>query len=93
MAEPQQRVLEREADGDATSDGGAVDAVQAQRPGIQWLTDEEANAMFDREARQVMGMSGEEFLRRYDAGEFDDMPDDSEHLDYWDLVLSIPFGR
>ncbi len=64
-----------------------------QGQGIHWVTDEEAHAIFDREARQVMGMSGEEFLRRYDAGEFDDMPDDNDHLDYWGLVLSIPFGR
>ena len=55
--------------------------------------EEEVRAIFGREARQVMGMSGDEFLRRYDAGEFEDMPDDLDHLDYWDLVISIPFGR
>ncbi len=64
-------------------------------PGVQWLTDEEAHAIFDEEARQVMGMSGEEFLRRFDAGEYDNHPDTSakEDLDFWRLVMSIPFGR
>jgi hypothetical protein len=70
-----------------------TDTAEQTTSGVRWLTDEEAHALFDAEARKVMGMSGEEFLRRYDAGEFDDMPDDIEHLDYWSLVLSIPFGR
>ena len=63
--------------------------------GVHWIGDEEARAIFDAEARRVMGMSGAEFLRRYDAGEFDDRPDTSAEadLDYWGLVLSIPFGR
>ncbi len=62
---------------------------------IRWLTDEEARAIFDQKARATMGMSGEEFLRRYDAGEFNDHPDTSaqEDLDFWRLVMTIPFGR
>ena len=70
-----------------------TDVTEQTTSGIRWLSDEEAHTIFDEEARRVMGMSGEEFLRRYDAGEFDDVPDDWEHLDYWSLVLSIPFGR
>lgn len=39
--------------------------------GMQRLSDdEEARALFDRQARKFLGISGEEFLRRYDAGEF-----------------------
>jgi len=62
---------------------------------VRWLSDDEAHAIFDAEARDVMGMSGEEFLRRYDAGEFDDHPDtsDKHDLDFWGLVFLIPFGR
>jgi len=37
---------------------------------VQHLSDEEACALFDRQARKFLGISGEEFLRRYDAGEF-----------------------
>jgi hypothetical protein len=40
-----------------------------------------------------MNMSGEEFLRRYDAGEFDDILDDSDHPDLMYLAMLIPFGR
>jgi hypothetical protein len=62
---------------------------------VRWLTDEESCADFDAEARRVMGMSGEEFLRRYDAGEFDDMPDTSakEHLDFISLEMLISWSR
>ena len=42
---------------------------------IHELTDEEARELFDRSARHYLGISGEEFLRRWDAGEYDD-PDD-----------------
>lgn len=61
----------------------------------RWLTDDEAHAIFDAESRRIMGISGAEFIRRYDAGEFDGTPDTSaeEHVDFWGLVLSIPLGR
>lgn len=36
------------------------------------LTEEEAREAFDRTARFTLGMSGEEFLRRWDAGEWND---------------------
>ena len=39
-------------------------------------TREETLAEFDAQARQVLGMSGEEFFRRLDAGELDDLIDD-----------------
>lgn len=42
---------------------------------IRELTDEEARKLFDRSARHYLGISGEEFLRRWDAGYYDD-PDD-----------------
>ena len=51
--------------------------------GIIWLDDDEAHAFFDKAAREMVGMSGEEFLRRLDAGEWRDVIDDpgyEEHL-------------
>lgn len=54
---------------------------------IIWLDDDEARAYFDRQARELVGMSGEEFLRRLDAGEWDDVIDDGEHNDH--LYLAI----
>lgn len=43
--------------------------------GVKELTAAEARTHFDAQARRRLGMSGEEFLRRLDAGEFDDAVD------------------
>lgn len=41
-------------------------------PTIVTLTEQEAQEMFDRACQRRLGMSGEEFLRRWDAGEWPD---------------------
>jgi hypothetical protein len=51
------------------------------------ITREEGLAMFERQARERLGMSGEEFLRKWDAGEIDD-PDRN---DVTMLVMLVPF--
>lgn len=56
-----------------------------------WLTAAEAREIFDQEARRLLGMSGDEFLRRYDAGEFD--PNDPDHTSVVDLSMIASFGR
>jgi hypothetical protein len=43
------------------------------------LTLEEERAQFDARARELMGISGEEFLRRLDAGEYDEIYDRGSH--------------
>lgn len=43
---------------------------------IHWLSDEEAREEFDAQARKWLGLSGEEFLRRWDAGEYRGLEDD-----------------
>ncbi len=35
------------------------------------LTPEEARAIFEKVANEYLGISGQEFIRRWDAGEFD----------------------
>ncbi|HZO30082.1 MAG TPA: hypothetical protein VFH48_29270 [Chloroflexota bacterium] len=45
---------------------------------IRFLNDAEARAHFDRQAQRLLGISGEEFLRRYDAGEYAAPKDDRE---------------
>lgn len=62
-------------------------------PEVVWVSPEEGRRMFDEVARAWVGMSGEEFLRRYDAGEFADMPDDLAHRRYIDLVVLSRFAR
>jgi hypothetical protein len=54
-------------------------------PEIVELTDEEARRIFDERSRELVGMSGEEFLRKWDAGEIED-PDQSHIVR---LVLMI----
>ena len=49
--------------------------------------------MFDQEARRVVGISGDEFLARWDAGEFRDWEDTPEGRKLSFLILLIPFGR
>ena len=61
--------------------------------GIRWVDDEEAHAIFDAEARRLMGMTGEEFPRRYDAGDFADIHADGENVRFTSLEMLITFGR
>jgi hypothetical protein len=59
--------------------------------GIRYLDDDESHAYFDHEARRLMNMSGPEFIRRFDAGEFD--MDGPQHRQLVQLVMMLPFGR
>lgn len=63
--------------------------------GYRFVTPEEGLEMFDCEARHLMNMSGEEFLRRWDAGEFNELMSGygDEHSNLVSLVLMIPFAR
>jgi hypothetical protein len=40
-----------------------------------------------------LGVSGTEFIRRFDAGEYEQIPDDEAHRDIIELAMLIPFGR
>ena len=67
--------------------------LELELPPLIWLTPEESWAEFDRRAREVAGVSGEEFIRRLDAGEYDNTPDDREHWDLIDLSSWANLGR
>lgn len=62
-------------------------------PGVHVATREEGIALFDRDARQALGISGEEFLRRWDAGEYQPVPDSVEGRAIGQLAVLIPFVR
>jgi hypothetical protein len=49
------------------------------------LSPEESHWQYDLAVRKYMGMSAEEFLRRWDAGEWHELYDDGEH--WWIGVL------
>jgi hypothetical protein len=61
--------------------------------GIQWMTPEEGRQYFDEQARRRLGISGEEFLRRLDAGEYRDIPDDPEHWPIIEVSMLVDFAR
>lgn len=52
------------------------------------LSGSAARAFFDGRVRERLGISGEEFIRRHDAGELSFENPDVRHC-----VLLIPFGR
>lgn len=54
------------------------------------LDEEEGKALFDRQCRKYAGLSGEEWLRRYDAGAFRDTCGCSTTAR---LAMLIPFAR
>lgn len=62
-------------------------------PGVHIATEQEGQELFDYQARKTLGISGEEFLARWDAGEFRDLEDDAEGRKIDRLVMLIPFVR
>jgi hypothetical protein len=60
---------------------------------VRFLDDDEAREDFDREAQRLLGISGEEFIRRYEAGEYANPRDDREQRGVMKLVRLGPVGR
>jgi hypothetical protein len=65
--------------------------------GVHFVTTiEEAREIFDQRARYELGISGEEFLRRWDAGVYgskSDIPDTPDGWRILRLVRAIPTIR
>ena len=66
---------------------------KGQEGHVRFLSRKEGRAHFDQQVRKSLGISGAEFLRRYDAGEYQDTPDDPEHWEIIRLSMLIPFAR
>jgi hypothetical protein len=64
-----------------------IDEIDNDYSGPIELTHEEAVAYFDAEVRRDLGISGDEFLRRLDAGEYDAIYDDPEHREIGHLEM------
>lgn len=60
---------------------------------VRFVDDDEAREIFDRDARRLMGMSGEEFLRRYDAGEYNRPLEDPEEENIMLMLMSLDLVR
>ena len=71
--------------------GPADDADQGD--GIRFLNEEESREYFDRQAQRLLGLSGDEFLRRYDAGEYDRELEDRELRAVMKLSMLQDFVR
>lgn len=65
----------------------AMERVDDAGEEVKWLSPEEAWRRFDAHARSSFGMSGEEFLRRWDTGEFNGLEEDARGRAYNDLVM------
>ena len=61
--------------------------------GVTYLTGPAALEFFEREIQRLMGMSGEEFILRYDAGEYRTLEDIPENWNVLRASFLIPFGR
>jgi hypothetical protein len=57
---------------------------------IKELTVEEGRKLLDKQGRRYLRMSGDEFIRRWEAGEFDDNPDRPEVMR---VAMLLPFAR
>ncbi len=60
---------------------------------VPTLSPSESRALFDKQARRWLGITGDEFLRRWDAGEFDAIADDPAHPEVMRLAALIPLAR
>lgn len=69
---------------------------QAQQTGgeVRELSREEGRQLFDRQARRYLGISGEEFLKKWDAGEYGDPDDRTKNPPgVMQLAMLLPFVR
>jgi hypothetical protein len=57
---------------------------------VRELTREEGLALLDREARRYLQISAEEFIRAWEAGEFDEDPD---RPDVMYVAMLLPFAQ
>ena len=61
---------------------------------VRMLSREEGRELFDRQARRYLDMSGDEFLAKWDAGEFGDPDDRTKNPPgVMRLAMLLPFVR
>ena len=62
-------------------------------PGIHVTSVDEGRTLFEGQVQKTLQMSGEEFLRRWDHGEYRPLRDDAQGRQIQRLVMLIPFVR
>ena len=59
---------------------------------VRVVSPEETRKEFEQLARRHFKMTGKQFLRKWEAGEFGD-PDDPYRPELWDLVWLLPYVK
>lgn len=59
---------------------------------VEVLTPGKSQALFDRRARSLFGVSGAEFIRRYEAGEIDENDETLDHSAVVEMAMLLPFA-
>ncbi len=62
-------------------------------PGVHLMTAGEGSVLFDQQAWALLGISGAEFLRRWDRGDYQPVPDTVDGRKIRRLVMLMPFVR
>lgn len=70
-----------------------ADAPPGDEGGFEVLTPEEAREVFEADIRRLLGISGDEFLRRYDAGELVPFDEEGENVRVVSAILSMTLVR
>lgn len=68
----------------------AIEPRRRSVTGIRELTPQEGKELLDRAARRYLQISSDEFLERWESGDYDDDPDRPEVMR---VAMLIPFGR
>jgi predicted RNase H-like HicB family nuclease len=67
--------------------------VERTEPGARILAPTERRVFFDEQAHALLGLTGADFLQRWDAGEFAEALEDPDRPELLQLAMLIPFGR
>ena len=62
-------------------------------PGVHIASNQEGHNLFDYQARKQLGISGEEFLARWDAGDYRNIADPATARKVRRLIMLTPFVR
>lgn len=60
-------------------------------PPPEEISDEDAQRIFDEVAQRKLGISGEEFLRRWDSGRYASLPEENPRAQ--EVAMLIPLVR
>ena len=71
----------------------AEEPLRFPTPRVRYVTRRYGKKLLNREARIELGISGEEFLRRLDAGFYKNIEDDDLYHRFWRVETMVPFVR